>query len=352
MARVWHTGFELGNPEHDLTSFVGARVTPGLLGSSYAIRGDPYAFYGAEFWTKNITPVSEIYFAEHAIAGYGPNYLDENAFVAWQHGSTMLGSIRPTPTTRLWAAYVGNTAVAWSVAPNAVPVDVVVRLDVRVKIADANANPALTGRIQLWADGLLVIDFSGDTKPGADTTIDFLRSFVCATPGGYGGMGLTVDNLMLNDTTGDPPDNGRIGDKRVVCGIAAADGTYTQWTPINAGLHHDEVDERPADDDSTFVIAASNDFKDSYGVAASGLSNVEITRVWAELTAKKSSADGTNQIKPILISGATETIDTAKNLASSYARVVSVDYATDPNTGLPWTVAALDALEVGVQAVI
>ena len=224
--RLLSLGFELGNPEHDLTVFSGSTISTGLVCGLFAIqiRG---SLYFNQSWSKTIPALSELYWAQHFKAdslAFGLN----SYMLAWYYGATLLGSIRMDPATNLWKAYVGVNQIASSAAPNVVVVNTWYRMDVRVKIADANADPTLTGRIQLWIDGLLVIDFSGDTKPGADTTINVIAG-VQNGPDMWTNTYYCYDNLMLNDTTGPAPDNGRIGEGRIIALIPNADGTYSQW---------------------------------------------------------------------------------------------------------------------------
>jgi hypothetical protein len=335
MARIWTTGFELGNPAHDLNTFTGSLLAGGV-GGAYAIHLDGYGYN--QVWAHTISPaIAEFYFACH----FQTSGLSECGLVSWSKAGTILGFIRPTGTGYIQALVGSSTLVADS-NPVVITTATWYRLDLYVKIANSG------GRITVWIDDIQSLDYTGDTQPGADTTIDSLS--------GYGQWGggqegrHDYDNMALNDTTG-VADTGRVGEGRIIALVPNSAGTNAAWVPL-AGNNYAAVDDRPSDDDTTYVATATNAQKDTYNLAACGLAYVVIPRVWVELTALRGAGGGTNQIKPILISGATETIGTAISPGTAYDRHVSIDYTTDPNTGVNWTTAGLDAAEAGVQSVV
>jgi hypothetical protein len=158
------------------------------------------------------------------------------------------------------------------------------------------------------------------------------------------------DDLAMNDTTGGA-DNSWCGDGRIIAIKPNAAGNYTQWTP-SAGSNWQNVDEVPSNSDTDYNSESLASDKDSYNLEACGLTSVTIKRVWIEMRAKNTVADG-SQARMFLRAGGTDYNDSvgARALTASYVRYVSGEWTTDPSDAAAWTTTDLDALEVGVEVI-
>jgi hypothetical protein len=190
MLYYWQADFESGNAG-DYLEFAGPApgpltcISPGLVsGSTYAYRLG--GFPGNNYWWKTIAPLSEFYFTTLFRASDNSN--PGTRLVKWRSVGTLpdYGEIASGANT-LWGASVGGVGVASSVPPNNYIRGQIVKLELYVRIADVG------GRIRLKQDDNIFIDFTGDTKPGASSTINQFE--------GWGGMWNYVDwdNIYLTD---------------------------------------------------------------------------------------------------------------------------------------------------------
>jgi hypothetical protein len=112
-------------------------------------------------------------------------------------------------------------------------------------------------------------------------------------------------------------------------------------TMTNASL----VGEQSNDGDATYVYAGTVGHEDLYDLADLTTTPTTILAVHSRMSAKKSDTGARNgQIR--LKSGATEVGGSDTALSTSYGWLTRVD-TVDPNTGVPWTAAAINALQVG-----
>lgn len=205
-------------------------------------------------------------------------------------------------------------------------------VEIHIKIADSG------GSIQTKVNGIDDINYSGDTKPSTATNISFIEFF---------GNGHVFDDIAINDTSG-AADNSWCGDGHVIALVPNANGDLSQLTGSdgNSTDNYQLVDETPSDADTTYVEGSTVDEKDLYNLAASGLSNVNISRVWAEARSKDTTTAG----GLLAITVKTEGVEYDSSdiaLPTNYAAIKGPEYLVNPQTGIAWTVAELDALQVG-----
>src|SRR3972149_1954638 len=282
---------------------------------------------------KNITALAD---------GYGRiGFRSSNTAIAasimrWFKGTTDLGSIRYNATGRIELYTSTGTLVATST--NSLTLDTWYNLEWRVNIHDT------TGVLEVKVDGTVWVTFSGDTKPGADTTFDTL----IFRAGGTGGPNNYYDDLAFNDTTGGV-DDGYPGDgKGGILGPNAA-GDVTQLTP-SAGSNYQNVDEIPPDSDTTYNSSSTATQYDLYNLTTFTIAGNTVLRVWAECRAREETAAG-DSIKVGLKTNSVEYAGSAQEVTSSYARYAGTNYATNPQTLAAWTQAEIDALQARFEVV-
>jgi hypothetical protein len=328
MTRVWSEGFEM----RDL---VGYTASAGAGISTTVKRSGGASFYSYD-WTsgylnKSITAVSELYlrFA---------TYLDntDTRTLTWYHDATELGHIHISTgginisTNGLTDAGAHTlSASAWFM------------IEVHIKIDDA------TGVVEVKFDGIAECDVSGDTKPGADTTVTSLKF----SSSGSTYTILYLDDMAINDTAGGVDDSW-CGDGKIIK-LTPDDDVTTELTQYPALTdHHADVDDYPADGDTTYVQGTVVDEEDLYELSASGLVAADvdtINRVWVESRSKDTVASG-GEVALFIVSNATEGTGADVVLGTTYAtKVMSQEFLQDPDGPAAWDVAALDALQAGVR---
>lgn len=193
--------------------------------------------------------------------------------------------------------------------------------------------------VRLNGNPIPVIDFTGDTKnAGTASTIDAIKLE------NIGGITGRWDDIYVCDGLGSV-NNDFLGDVRVLPVVPVAPGASTGLTS-SGGANHAAVDEMPYS--ATDYVAGSSG-KDTYTAAdlPAGIATVHGVQISA--VAKKTDA-GAMSLRPILRSGGVDYPGSSVplNLTDS---VVSGVYQVDPATGLPWGVAAVNAMEIGAEVV-
>jgi len=249
------------------------------------------------------------------------------------NGATELGSVRVNPTTHFIEIYT-STGTLVDTGAIALTAGTMYLIEGHVKIDDA------AGAIDVKIDGIADASFAGDTKPGAATYADGLWWSGAST------QTFQLDDLALNDTTGGV-DNSWCGDGRVILLIPNAAGDVTGLTP-SAGNNFECVDDIPHDTDTTYVEDSVVDDYDLYNLAASGLVDKTILRVWAESRARDTVAAG-GLMQLGLKTVATEYWSSDLTLLTTYDDYRGTVHTANPNTLAAWTIAQLDALQVGFK---
>lgn len=194
-----------------------------------------------------------------------------------------------------------------------------------------------TGAFELRVDGATVASGSGvDTRnggtAGTPNTVQLVQQ----------GSGYDFDDLYCASGS-----TSFQGDCRVITSLPASDGADTGWTPSTGTAHYACVDEIPQNGDTDYV-SASTSVKDTYGMAALGVTGT-VRAVQTGAVARKDDA-GSRSIKMVVRSGGTDYSGSTQALGTSYTGFWRVD-PTDPGTAAAWTVSGVNAGEYGVENV-
>lgn len=207
-------------------------------------------------------------------------------------------------------------------------------------------STATTGASEVWIDGVQAINFSGDNSATSTLNVATLKLGQVAAAGfSNGGGHFGFDDLAINDTAGSI-NNARIGDGRIVLLKPNGAGTNADQTRggTDSGANWSQVDDFPPSM-SDYVYASTAAARDTYALqdVPSGSWTVNAVEV---LSYAQNSTSGSGSLGLTVKSGATTNEGTAQSLAAS-SQYVRQLYETDPNTGVAWTVAAVNALEAG-----
>jgi hypothetical protein len=196
------------------------------------------------------------------------------------------------------------------------------------------------GIIQVRKNGSTtnLIDLTGaNTRASANSYANKLQL--------YNNNGAYHDDIWLNDTTG-TLNNSWPGDVRIITQFPSGAGTSTQFTP-STGSNWQCVDEAPLNGDTDYVSSSTVGHKDLYTVAALGVTPTSIKCVSPFALVKKADA-GAREVGVRHLSGATEqTVASHSGLTSSTYQYVGGALETDPNTSAAWTLANVNAQQVG-----
>jgi hypothetical protein len=158
-------------------------------------------------------------------------------------------------------------------------------------------------------------------------------------------QGMVTDDFYICDGSGSA-NNTFLGDVRVFGLMPDAAGSSTQWTPNGAGANYECVNAIPPG--SAYISSSTAGQIDLYGMQTVP-SALEIIGVQVSYLANKNDS-GSRTIQSVIKSGSVEADGAANSLGSSQSYFSDVFYE-DPNTSAAWTLAAVNAMQVGVEEV-
>lgn len=202
------------------------------------------------------------------------------------------------------------------------------------------ASPS--GIIEVKFDGSLVISFTGavNSQPQADRI-----SFSTNTTSD--GNPTVFDDIAVNDINGNV-DNSWVGDGGVLSALVpTSTGTYVGFLASGSATTWQSIDEIPANS-TDFAYSNVSGTKSTFVMSdVGGLpAGATISRIWVELYAKETVATG-DKIASLLRSGVTNVTGTSQNLTIAFARYISAEYLTNPDTSGTWSVGDVNAIEAG-----
>jgi hypothetical protein len=197
-----------------------------------------------------------------------------------------------------------------------------------------------SGWVRVYLDGSEVMMFDGNVGDADIVDVAF-GHFITA-----GNYPMYYDDIYIDDTTGEvSPTTPNI--KRLYPINPNADGNYTQWTPSTGTSHYEMVDERPPDDDATFLEAITGSLYDSFDMSTFILDNNEdIIAMIPFVFAKRGST--TEQIALGTRSSGTDSVGSDQDLSTSYNYVW--ERQTTGSLGSPWNQSYLDSVEVIIKS--
>ena len=157
--------------------------------------------------------------------------------------------LRLTNSNQLYVTRGTSTIIG--IGSIALPGNIWSYIEFRCKISDTS------GVCQVWVNGALDINFSGDTRQSASVATANTISFRF---GHYSDA--KIDDLYVMNLLA-APHNARLGDCRVETVLPNGDGAASEWTVSPGPDHWDALNDSPPDGDSTFVqtdVEAEIDF--------------------------------------------------------------------------------------------
>jgi hypothetical protein len=207
---------------------------------------------------------------------------------------------------------------------------------------EVEANVGAAAAYELRIDGITIL--SGTANQGGSNF--FFNSFGKFANRNGQTIDVYYDDMLVDDAVFPGP--GRIINLR-----PDANGTFSAWTAGTGASDFNEIDEIPPDDDTSYIAntaVASTISTFNFQSAATGGITGAIQAVCPWLTLRDIVAGGP-RTRFKVISGAT-TDDafamTTSGVTTGYLSFFNI-MLLDPDTGLPWTIAALNAIQAGVE---
>ena len=186
---------------------------------------------------------------------------------------------------------------------------------------------------------------SGNTQgaPTGDITRVQLRSM---NVNSSNRVDVWLDDIVIADDLGGQNDD-FLGDLRISTLVPVADTGQKDWTPNSGSNNFSRVAEIPPDDDTSWVTSATPGDRDLYAMTPLGMTPLTIRGLQHTVLARKDDA-GDRALALVLASGATVEVSPAVTLGSSYGFIEAM-HEQDPATDEPWTPAAVDAVQAGIE---
>jgi hypothetical protein len=324
--RIFIDGYESGNHAMwDAESNANVVSSAGLdMDGDYCL--DLNFLY--EYVSKDITLTDEMYFAFL----YRPtNAANSEEMLCTYNGGTSLIHIVRTSTSGVITGRSGiSTLLVTGTA--SLSINTTYLIEVHIKIADSG------GRIEVKVDGIQDIDFTGDTKPGADTQFDKVR--LGNGPAAAYPTYAYFDNFIMDDAAW-------IGDTNIQAVVPTSAGNSTNWTP-SAGSNFECVDERPASD-VDYVSINANDVVDTYTMADLSGSIDNIKCVQVQSRTRTEGAPTPANLKLVVRSGGADYVSGDKAVPASEKSLWNL-WETNPADSAAWEEADVNAMQVGIKS--
>lgn len=323
MARIFIDGFENGGD--DLWDAENNATV--VSSSGLDMDGDYCLDISAtnEYVQKNSIADDEMYFAFL----YRPINAAARVMLTALNSGTVLVSIRRNFTSGYLEAYRGATLI--DTGSIVLSLNTTYLIEVHIKIADAG------GRVETKVDGIADIDFTGDTKPDANTQFDQVRlGYVSSTVYCYA----YFDNFIMDDA-------GWIGDTKIQAVVPTGAGNTTGWTP-SAGANYECVDEIPASD-VDYVSINSNDVVDTYaaGNMAGTIGSVKCVQIQSR--ARTDGAPTPTNLKLAVRSGGTDYFS-GDNAVPATEKSLWNLWENNPADAAAWEESDVNNIEIGIKS--
>jgi len=125
-------------------------------------------------------------------------------------------------------------------------------------------------------------------------------------------------------------------------------GTATGWTP-STGSNWQNVDDTAPNDDADYNSTSTAGATDTFALGDLATTPAAIYGVQACVEIRKDDA-GSRSAALVLRSGGTAYVGATQSVLDAYT-VLREIWEADPATGLPWTAAAVNNLEVGYRLI-
>lgn len=200
---------------------------------------------------------------------------------------------------------------------------------------------ATTGTVDLRLNGVSILALTGqNTQNTANAFASDVRLGQYAS-----GSAVLYDDVYMCDTSG-TTNNAFLGDVRIDMLLPNADGFYSQFTPSTGTSHFALVDE-PTPNTTDYNDGLTVGHRDSYAMA--NLAALASQTVYAvQVTAAIMKDDAGAKSAAVMVRSGSVNADGASVALPTSQVYVSKIYEANPDGGVAWTEASVNALEAGV----
>jgi hypothetical protein len=328
MGRIFIDGFEHGN-----LAFWPAKVGATVVSSAGLDMDGNYCMgcTGIYDWVqRSLADANELYFAFR----WRPTTSGNVGLLAVYKGSTAMVNVVTTSSggfkCNTWSTLLASSA------GGLYSTDVTHKVEIYIKIDNT------VGRVVVKINGIPVIDFTGDTQSGTDSTFDSLK--IGAASGFPEGQYAQAyfDNVVVDDTEWP-------GDTKIAAVVPTGAGNSAQWTP-SAGANWDCVEEVPPSD-ADYITTNTVGQKDTY-VASDLPSDASAVKcVQFAARAQKEGAATPQNLAFVIRTGAVDYEGSGVVLPTVLSEHVRDLWVNNPATSQAFTPSEVNGMEIGIKAI-
>lgn len=161
-------------------------------------------------------------------------------------------------------------------------------------------------------------------------------------------LGLKIDDWDLYSIDAETPDFK--GDIAIEAYVMASTDTG-EWDPSQVGAENYEmVDDVPSDEEGTFNRTDQANKTDLFMLDPAGITDLTLQVFGAQLSVRAEHVNTSSMdIVPVVVSGVTESLGPRWGLGVGYGTFIH-PLASNPATGLPWTVGEILAAKFGYRS--
>lgn len=335
MATKHMIGFEWGSIEGGLIAYnLADYITWSKRSGSYSARLNPsYSDWDARLVLPFNSGLSDFY-VQYAVNFYQFMPSASRKIFRWSSGSTVLGGVKLNHVTMRLELYTGDFATLVGTGVTTILIDRWYVIELHIQIGDS-------GNLELRLDGCTQVSFSGDTKPGSDTSVD---NITIATTTWYN----FIDDIIVNDTSG-AVNNSWSNGAKIVLLKPNADGATKQWAPSAGSDHYSLVDESPPAA-ADYLQSTSPGQVEELDIENLPADAMAVGAVKVDMWGLKGSTSIPNQVKLGVKSGGANYMSSAKDLLLSQC-LVSHLLDADPADGNAFTPSKVNSLQLVLESV-
>jgi hypothetical protein len=335
MARIFMDGWEHGNATQLWDyNWTGGGAASVVSASGQGMTGNYCLYLGNVLYVnvgKNLpSTYSEMYFSVLARStDTGEQTCDLMSFYSGGTCLTTIGDSIGFPCVT-----VGGTIVAYG------PIPVVSHISVHhwsgyFKLADSG------GRWVVYIDGVLAIDYTGDTKYSTQTTFD--RVYLGQGPSNSRNF-THFDDFVLDTTT--LPLR-----PKVISLMPSGAGSSTQWSTSVSTPNWECVNESPPSD-TDYVYTDTINLVDTYNLSDLPSDAAQINAVQVGGRAKRKETSGIPAgINLVLRTNSTNYDSSDQRLTLSFKNYTELWNTNPSSTGVAWDVTAINSLQAGIKSI-
>jgi hypothetical protein len=207
------------------------------------------------------------------------------------------------------------------------------------------------GTVDVWINGASRLSLTGqNTRATSNSSANVINLGLVTQPNISGAYTYDFDDIIVydgqaTDANGFPDITGPIGDCGLVWLLPTGAGTTTQFTP-DSGVNYARINETTPDGDTSYVSDANVGDIDTYAIADLPVNVASVKSVAACHYARKTDT-ASRSIAAELRSGGTNYSHAAQIFLGTNYQYDFSNWGANPNTSAAWTVAGVNALEVG-----